>query len=140
MGELWGVCCEDLGKNWPGYNGTALYLKFHSNFPGTNDVHQSNLPLISCMMMELYSRKVTRRLVGWFVGSSSAASSSSVCAASGPPSDVGDRGVDGDEGGVAGVEGVCDCAESKGLWLTLWMLYWENRIKKTAKYAFRKYI
>ena len=23
--ELWGVYCEDLGENWPGYNGTALY-------------------------------------------------------------------------------------------------------------------
>ena len=26
-GELWGVICEDLGENWPLYNGTALYLK-----------------------------------------------------------------------------------------------------------------
>ena len=25
-GKLWGVCCEDLGENWPHYNGTALYL------------------------------------------------------------------------------------------------------------------
>ena len=27
MGELWGVsgCCEDLGENWPCYNGTTLY-------------------------------------------------------------------------------------------------------------------
>ena len=24
--ELWGVCCEDLGENWPHYNGTALYI------------------------------------------------------------------------------------------------------------------
>ena len=24
-GELWGVYCEDLGENWPRYNGTALY-------------------------------------------------------------------------------------------------------------------
>ena len=24
-GELWGVYCEDLGKNWPRYSGTALY-------------------------------------------------------------------------------------------------------------------
>ena len=23
-GELWGVCCEDLGENWSSYNGTAL--------------------------------------------------------------------------------------------------------------------
>ena len=26
-GELWGVCCEDLGENWPRYNGTALYVQ-----------------------------------------------------------------------------------------------------------------
>ena len=25
-GELWSVYCEDLGENWPRYNGTALYL------------------------------------------------------------------------------------------------------------------
>ena len=25
-GELWGVYCEDLGENWPRYNGTALYF------------------------------------------------------------------------------------------------------------------
>ena len=24
-GELWVVYCEDLGENWPRYNGTALY-------------------------------------------------------------------------------------------------------------------
>ena len=24
VGELWGVFCEDLGKNGPRYNGTAL--------------------------------------------------------------------------------------------------------------------
>ena len=24
-GELWGIYCEDLGENWPRYNGTALY-------------------------------------------------------------------------------------------------------------------
>ena len=24
-GELWNVFCEDLGKNWLRYNGTALY-------------------------------------------------------------------------------------------------------------------
>ena len=24
-GELWGVVCEELGENWPRYNGTALY-------------------------------------------------------------------------------------------------------------------
>ena len=23
--ELWGVCGEDFGENWPRYNGTALY-------------------------------------------------------------------------------------------------------------------
>ena len=23
-GELWGVYCDDLGENWPRYNGTAL--------------------------------------------------------------------------------------------------------------------
>ena len=23
-GELWGVCCEDLGENWSRYNGIAL--------------------------------------------------------------------------------------------------------------------
>ena len=26
MGELWGVCCRDIGENWPRYNGTALYM------------------------------------------------------------------------------------------------------------------
>ena len=26
-GELWGVYCEDLGNNWPRYNGTALYIR-----------------------------------------------------------------------------------------------------------------
>ena len=26
-GALWGVYCEDLGENWPHYNGTALYIK-----------------------------------------------------------------------------------------------------------------
>ena len=26
MGELWGVCCEDIEENWPCYNGTALYF------------------------------------------------------------------------------------------------------------------
>ena len=25
-GELWGVYCEDLGENWPRYNGTELYF------------------------------------------------------------------------------------------------------------------
>ena len=25
-GKLWGVCCEDLGENWPCYNGIALYI------------------------------------------------------------------------------------------------------------------
>ena len=25
-GELWGVCCKDIGENWPHYNGSALYL------------------------------------------------------------------------------------------------------------------
>ena len=25
-GELWGVYRDDLGENWPRYNGTALYL------------------------------------------------------------------------------------------------------------------
>ena len=24
--ELWGVYCEDLGENWPCYNGTALFV------------------------------------------------------------------------------------------------------------------
>ena len=27
-GELWGVCCEDMGENWSCYNGTTLYLRF----------------------------------------------------------------------------------------------------------------
>ena len=26
MGELWGVICEDLGKNWPHQDGAALYV------------------------------------------------------------------------------------------------------------------
>ena len=25
-GELWGVFREDFGENWPGYDGTALYI------------------------------------------------------------------------------------------------------------------
>ena len=25
-GELWGVCCEDFGENWPCHNSTTLYL------------------------------------------------------------------------------------------------------------------
>ena len=25
MDELWGIYWEDLGENWPRYNGTALY-------------------------------------------------------------------------------------------------------------------
>ena len=25
MGELYGVCWEEFGENWPRYNGTALY-------------------------------------------------------------------------------------------------------------------
>ena len=25
-GEIWGVCCEHLGENWPRYNGMALYF------------------------------------------------------------------------------------------------------------------
>ena len=25
-GELWGVYCDDMGENWPRYNGTALYM------------------------------------------------------------------------------------------------------------------
>lgn len=57
------------------------------------------------MMMELYSRKVTRRLVGWLVGSINAAASRA-CADNGPDSDSGERGVTGDDGGVAGVDGV----------------------------------
>ena len=24
-GELWGVYCDNLGENWPRYNGTALH-------------------------------------------------------------------------------------------------------------------
>ena len=25
-GELWCVCCEEIGENWPRYNGTGLYV------------------------------------------------------------------------------------------------------------------
>ena len=25
VGELWGVYCDDLGGNWPRYNGITLY-------------------------------------------------------------------------------------------------------------------
>ena len=28
MDEIWGVCCEDFGENWPCYNGTTLYNNF----------------------------------------------------------------------------------------------------------------
>ena len=31
--ELWGVYCEDIGENWPCYNGTALY--FFLNIPAS---------------------------------------------------------------------------------------------------------
>ena len=24
-GELWGVCCKDIGENWPRYIGTVMY-------------------------------------------------------------------------------------------------------------------
>ena len=24
--ELWGVCCKDIGENWPCYSGTAVYI------------------------------------------------------------------------------------------------------------------
>ena len=24
-GEVWGIFCENLGENWPRYNGTTLY-------------------------------------------------------------------------------------------------------------------
>ena len=24
-GDLWGVYCEEIGENWPRYNGTTLY-------------------------------------------------------------------------------------------------------------------
>ena len=27
--KLQGVCCEDLGENWPCYNGTTLYVQQH---------------------------------------------------------------------------------------------------------------
>ena len=27
-GKLWGVFCEDLGENWPNYNGTVLYMAY----------------------------------------------------------------------------------------------------------------
>ena len=26
MGELWGVCCKDIGENWLHYNSTALCI------------------------------------------------------------------------------------------------------------------
>ena len=26
MGELWGICCKDIGENWLRYNGTTLYV------------------------------------------------------------------------------------------------------------------
>ena len=35
--EQWGVCCEDLGEDWPNYNGSALYSHFitHLGFCST---------------------------------------------------------------------------------------------------------
>ena len=27
--ESWGVCCEELGENWPHHNSTSLYLMYH---------------------------------------------------------------------------------------------------------------
>ena len=30
-GELWGVYHEDFEENWPSYNGTALYIAWHSD-------------------------------------------------------------------------------------------------------------
>ena len=52
MDKLWGVYCEDLGENWPRYNGTALYIvkpisKYVFNFPGlATDVCQYICPMI----------------------------------------------------------------------------------------------
>ena len=31
MGDLWAVFCEDLGENWPRYQGTTLFFGY---FPG----------------------------------------------------------------------------------------------------------
>ena len=31
-GELWGVCCEEIGENWSRYNGTALYWVKHDSY------------------------------------------------------------------------------------------------------------
>ena len=31
-GELWVIYCEDLGKDWPRYNGTALYVIFENRY------------------------------------------------------------------------------------------------------------
>ena len=44
---------------------------------------------MSCMITELYSRKVTSRLVGWFVGSRRAASSMAAAGIGLPDSETG---------------------------------------------------
>ena len=31
-GELWGICCEDLGENWLHYNSTILYIGFNEMY------------------------------------------------------------------------------------------------------------
>jgi len=69
------------------------------------------LPLISCVTIELYSRKVTRRFVGLLTGSVSGKPS----VLRSLPSNPGDCGVDGVvgvDGGEAGV-GVCDFKQKR---------------------------
>ena len=67
-GELWSVYCEDLGENWPRYNGTALYFlsnNFHSwfltgNTPGCFLIWEQGLILLDILLrifMLLYKKK-----------------------------------------------------------------------------------
>ncbi len=64
---------------------------------------------MSCITIEEYSRNVTRRFVGWFAGSMRAAASSlGLAGGMDVASGECDLGVVGDDGGVAGVDGVCD--------------------------------
>ena len=42
-GKLWSVYCEDLGENWPRYNGTALYYYVHHAFMYDGNKFRKNL-------------------------------------------------------------------------------------------------
>ena len=37
-GELWGISCEDVGENWPRYNGTALHMPVIYAIVGSDNI------------------------------------------------------------------------------------------------------